>query len=128
MRTLPVRLLLLSAIFLAACSSQSGTTSTSTMSSSNSSSMPSSVMANVSNVTIQNFQFSPQSITVAAGTTVTWTNRDSVSHTVTGDNGGPASSQIATGQSYSYTFATPGTYTYHCTIHPMMKGTVIVTQ
>ncbi|HVW66486.1 MAG TPA: cupredoxin family copper-binding protein [Candidatus Peribacteraceae bacterium] len=123
MRTLHVRLLLISTLLLAACSSQSGTTSTDTTSSA-----PSSAMTNGSSVTIQNFQFAPQSITIKAGTTVTWTNQDSVSHTVTGDNGGPASGGISQGQTYSYTFTTPGTFTYHCTFHPMMKGTVVVTQ
>lgn len=78
-------------------------------------------------VTIQNFAFSPASLTVAPGTTVTWTNKDSTAHTVTADSGtGPSSSQIAPGQSYSYTFQQSGTYAYHCSIHPQMKATVTV--
>src|SRR5690348_2723892 len=59
-------------------------------------------------VAISNFKFSPASITVKRGTTVTWTNNDSAAHTVTGDNGGPASANLAQGQSYSYTFTTAG--------------------
>jgi plastocyanin len=50
-----------------------------------------------------------------------------MSHTVTGDNGGPSSQPLATGQSYSFTFNTAGTFAYHCSIHPSMTGMVIVT-
>ena len=78
--------------------------------------------------TIQNFSFQPPKLTVKKGTTVTWTNKDSVGHTVTGDNGGPASALISQGQSYSFTFDTVGTFAYHCQPHPMMKGTVEVTE
>jgi plastocyanin len=82
-------------------------------------------------VTIQNFAFSPASITVKAGTTVTWTNNDSAAHTVTendGKSGGPASGDVNPGSTYSFTFKTAGTYQYHCAIHPSMTGTVVVTQ
>jgi len=79
------------------------------------------------NINISNFAFDPPSITIAPGTTVTWTNQDSVAHTVTGDNVGLASGHLAKGQSYSFTFNQAGTFTYHCSIHPTMKGTVIVT-
>jgi len=81
-----------------------------------------------SSVSISNFAFSPTSLTVKKGTTVTWTNNDSVPHTVTGDNGGPSSGSISSGTSYSYTFTTTGTFAYHCTIHPSMHGTVVVTE
>ena len=77
-------------------------------------------------VTISGFAFDPAEITVKAGDTVTWTNQDSVQHKVVSDNGifeGPA---IGQGMTYSFTFATAGTYTYHCGIHPSMKGTVTV--
>jgi len=77
---------------------------------------------------IVNMAFTPNPIKVKKGTTVTWTNQDVASHTVTGDNGGPNSSTIATGQSYSFTFNTVGTFNYHCAIHPSMKGSVIVTE
>src|SRR5690348_5603039 len=60
-------------------------------------------------VTIQDMSFSPNTLTVKAGTTVTWTNKDSVAHTVTGDNGGPASDLLASDTTYSYTFTTAGT-------------------
>ena len=79
-------------------------------------------------VTIQNFAFSPATITVKPGTTVTWTNQDSASHTIMSD-GTPAafsSGTLANGATYQFTFTSPGTYPYHCTIHPSMTGTVVV--
>ncbi|MFF3073420.1 cupredoxin family copper-binding protein [Kitasatospora sp. NPDC057904] len=81
-------------------------------------------------VAIKNFAFAPAAVTVKAGTTVTWTNQDSEPHTVTGQNNtGPLNSKaLTTGQSYSYTFTTPGTYSYLCTIHPFMTATVTVTR
>lgn len=79
-------------------------------------------------VAIQNFAFSPETITVKVGTKVTWTNKDSAAHTVTGDSkDGPASGTLGQGASYSFTFTKAGTFSYECAIHPNMKGTVIVT-
>lgn len=81
-------------------------------------------------VTIQNFAFSPAAITVKAGTTVTWTNKDSVAHTVTETDGktGPDSGNVNQNATYSFTFKSPGTYHYHCAVHPEMVGTVTVTE
>lgn len=81
-------------------------------------------------VTIQNFSFSPASITVKKGTTVTWTNQDSTAHTITETDGqtGPKSSNLAQGQSYAFTFNSTGTFHYDCSIHPNMTGTVTVTE
>jgi len=82
-------------------------------------------------VTISGFSFSPASMTVKVGTTVTWTNKDDVGHTVTADTASgdaPASQLIAKGQTYSFTFSKAGTYGYHCTPHPDMRGTVVVTE
>jgi amicyanin len=84
-----------------------------------------------STVEISNFAFAPASITVKKGTAVTWTNKDSVSHTVTPDEETMAfegSELLAKDESYQFTFETAGTYTYHCQPHPQMKGTVIVTE
>ena len=80
-------------------------------------------------VVIKNFAFAPAAITVKAGTTVTWTNQDSDAHTVTSqhDSGPLNSTALNTGQTYSYTFTKPGTYSYLCTIHPFMTATVTVT-
>jgi amicyanin len=82
-------------------------------------------------VKIQNFAFSPATIKVKVGDTVTWTNEDSVAHTVTADDtsvGGPKSELFGQGKSYSFKFTKAGTYAYHCTPHPQMKGTVEVTE
>lgn len=78
-------------------------------------------------VDISDFTFGPGTITVSAGDTVTWTNSDSAPHTVTSDSGGElASGTIAAGGTFSHTFTTPGTYTYHCNFHPRMTGTILV--
>lgn len=77
-------------------------------------------------VTIANFAFQPSYIVVAPGTTVSWYNADGAPHTVTSDVGAFDSGTIGSGGGYSLTFSTPSTYTYHCAIHPMMTGTVVV--
>ncbi|HSX43143.1 MAG TPA: cupredoxin domain-containing protein [Candidatus Saccharimonadales bacterium] len=81
-------------------------------------------------VAIKDFAFSPADITVRVGTTVTWTNQDSAAHTVTETDGktGPDSGTLATGKSYSFTYAAAGTYSYHCDFHSSMVGTVTVTE
>jgi plastocyanin len=79
-------------------------------------------------VSIVDFAFQPASIEVAAGSTVTWTNTGAAPHTVTADNGAFDSGQLKPGATFSQTFTTPGTYTYHCEIHPQMTGTVVVTE
>ena len=76
-------------------------------------------------VTISNFAFSPSSISASANTPITFTNNDSVTHTVTADNG-KFDQQISSGQTITITIANPGAYTYHCKIHPNMTGTIIV--
>jgi amicyanin len=80
-------------------------------------------------VKIEQFAFGPESITVKAGTTVTWTNNDQDPHTVTsqGKDGPLKSATMNKGDTYQYTFSTAGTYAYLCTIHPFMTGTVVVT-
>jgi plastocyanin len=78
-------------------------------------------------VTMRDLAFTPATLTVSPGTSVTWTNRDSAPHTVTSEHGGPlASKTLDASGSYSYTFKQLGTYTYYCTIHPGMTGTVVV--
>jgi plastocyanin len=78
-------------------------------------------------VDILNFAFDPPTITVPAGTTVTWTNRDEVPHTATGDDGSFDTDTIDGGGSASHTFDSPGTFPYVCVFHPNMEGTVVVT-
>jgi amicyanin len=76
-------------------------------------------------VKIENFTFGPQNLTVKAGTTVTWINVDNMPHTVVSPNTF-RSKMLDTGGTYSFTFTTPGTYKYFCSLHPPMTGTVVV--
>ena len=78
-------------------------------------------------VDIKDFAFSPDTITVTKGTTVTWTNKDSAPHTVTGIGTDFTSETLNQGQTYSHTFDEAGTFEYQCHIHPSMRGKVIVT-
>ncbi|MFF2142952.1 cupredoxin domain-containing protein [Kitasatospora sp. NPDC058190] len=88
---------------------------------------PKAPAAGAQQVTIANYAFAPSTLTVSTGTTVTWTNNDSDAHTVTSTGSGPLNSApLNQGASYSYTFTTPGTYAYICSIHPFMHGTVVV--
>jgi plastocyanin len=79
-------------------------------------------------VTIENFTFNPATIEIAVGTTVTWTNNDPAPHTTTQEPAGSGfqSGRLNTGDSFSHTFDTPGTYNYFCEFHPNMKGAVVV--
>jgi len=77
-------------------------------------------------VVIHNFAFGPATMTVPMGTTVTWTNMDSVAHTTTSDTGVWNSGTLSPGMSFHYTFNTSGTFPYHCMIHPNMHGTIVV--
>lgn len=77
-------------------------------------------------VSIKNFAFSVTSLSIAKGTTVTWTNNDAATHTVTADDGSFDSGNIPTGGTFSHTFTTAGTVAYHCTIHTGMKANVVI--
>lgn len=77
-------------------------------------------------VFIRSMAFDPSTITVAAGTTITWTNKDAVAHTVTSNTNLFNSGNLGTGKTFTFTFATPGTYSYYCSIHPSMIGSVTV--
>jgi plastocyanin len=77
-------------------------------------------------IEIKNFSFNPKEMDVPVGTTVTWTNLDSVAHTATADDGTFNSGNLNPGQSYSYQFDKSGSYTYNCTYHPGMQGTIVV--
>jgi len=77
-------------------------------------------------VKIDNFSFGPAQITIPAGTTVTWTNRDDIPHTVVSDDKLFKSNALDTDDKFSYTFAKPGTYPYFCSLHPKMTGKVVV--
>jgi plastocyanin len=77
-------------------------------------------------VKIDNFTFNPQQITVKAGTTVVWTNHDDIPHTVTSKTGAFKSNALDTDDKFSFTFATPGSYEYFCSLHPHMTGSIVV--
>lgn len=77
-------------------------------------------------VQIKGFAFNPGSLSVAVGTKVTWTNDDSVAHTVTANDGSFDSGQLQPGSSFSHTFSKAGTIAYHCNNHPSMTATIIV--
>ena len=89
------------------------------------SALPASARAKDLEVKIDNFTFPPQKLTVKAGTTVTWTNEDDIPHTVV-STGHFRSKALDTGDKYSFTFTTPGSYQYFCYIHPHMTGTIVV--
>ena len=79
-------------------------------------------------VKIDNFSFSPASLTVTLGTTVTWTNRDDIPHTVVSTDEPKLfkSKVLDTDEKFSYTFNKPGNYAYFCSVHPKMTGKVVV--
>ena len=83
--------------------------------------------AKTADVGIDNFTFNPQKLTVKAGTTVTWTNRDDIPHGIAATgNVFKRSNALDTDDHYSFTFTTPGTYQYFCYLHPHMTGTIVV--
>ncbi|HYF62027.1 MAG TPA: plastocyanin/azurin family copper-binding protein, partial [Herpetosiphonaceae bacterium] len=77
-------------------------------------------------VSIVDFAFSPQNLTVTIGTSVTWTNNGATAHTTTSDTAGWDSGSLGAGQTFNHTFAAAGTFPYHCTIHSGMTGTITV--
>ncbi|MRS04355.1 hypothetical protein EG832_14240 [bacterium] len=83
-------------------------------------------MSEGTEVEIEDFAYVPATITVKVGTTVTWTNKDTVRHTVTADSGLFDSGLFGKGESFSYTFTEAGTYSYFCIPHTYMKGVVVV--
>jgi plastocyanin len=77
-------------------------------------------------VSMENFSFVPADLTVSVGTTVTWTNNDAATHTVTSDTGLFDSKDMSKGGTFSHTFTEKGTFSYHCALHSSMKGTITV--
>jgi len=77
-------------------------------------------------VKIDNFVFSPNPLTVPAGSAIRWVNHDDIPHNVVSDDKSFKSRALDTDESFTYTFTKPGTYTYFCSIHPKMTGKVIV--
>ena len=79
-------------------------------------------------IAIHNYSFTPRTLTVPVGATVTWTNRDFDVHTVVADDSPPTfkSTGLDTDDSFSFTFKKAGTYSYHCSVHPHMTGEIVV--
>ena len=77
-------------------------------------------------VKIDNFSFGPGTLTVPVGTTVTWTNRDDIPHTVVSTEGAFKSKVLDTDEKFSFTFSKAGTFPYFCSVHPKMTGKVVV--
>jgi len=77
-------------------------------------------------VGIKEFKFAPAALEVHPGTTVTWTNRDEETHTITSTTGAFASAGLGNDETFSQTFSKPGTYEYFCALHPKMRATVVV--
>lgn len=110
-------------------SGNSGTSSSTKSSSDSSASNSNQSAASAGAITIKNMMFTPPQISIQKGGTVTWTNDDSTVHTVTDDLnnvGGPSSGDIQPGSTYSFTFNKTGSFQYHCSIHPSMRGTIVV--
>jgi plastocyanin len=121
--------LVLAFVALAGCSSTTSTTSktpTSSAGGAGASRPGGSAGSGSDSVGISNFAFDPADLTVKVGAKVTWTNHDSVQHTVTADGGGFDSGPIGQGATFSFTFAKAGTYKYHCAVHPQMTGQITV--
>ena len=122
-RTLTTALfIVMTLIFVAACSNSGGSAAPTAATSA----APAAPAGAAGAVTIKDFAFNPATTTATAGSKVTWTNSDTTAHTVTFDDGSADSGNIAPGSTFDHTFATAGTFAYHCTIHSQMKGTVTV--
>ena len=77
-------------------------------------------------IVVKDFMFMPNSLTIKAGSTVTWVNKDDEPHNVVSDTGLFRSGAVDTNETYSFKFDKPGAYPYHCALHPRMVATIIV--
>ena len=82
--------------------------------------------AKATEVKVDNFTFSPDTLTVPVNSTVTWVNKDDIPHVIAANDGSFKSKALDTDQKYSFTFSKPGTYAYYCSIHPKMVGKIVV--
>lgn len=105
-------------------STQSQTTTNTNTSTNTSNTQTNVAPANVT-VNITNFSFNPSTLNIKTGTKVTWINNDTVAHTITSDSSNLLHSPLLSpGQSFSFTFNTPGSENYHCSVHPMMTASI----
>jgi plastocyanin len=88
--------------------------------------LPAAALATDATVKIDNFTFDPPRLTVKAGTTVTWYNEDDIPHTVVASGKAFRSKPLDTGDKFSFTFTTPGSFEYFCSLHPHMTGAIVV--
>lgn len=109
---------------IAACGGYSSTPTSPSTSTSSGNGTPISIVKGAQSLTTT--AYNPDPLTISAGTTVTWTNADSITHTAVSDNGTFNSGNINGGGNFSFTFQNKGTFTYHCSLHPNMVGTVVV--
>ena len=127
-RLIGISVFLVLAMVLAACSSAAPTVNAANTPANTAGGNPS-TSGNTVEVSLKNLAFNPKEITIKAGTTVVWTNNDSVDHNVTSDTGLFNSGTLAPGDTFKFTFDQAGTYPYSCSFHvPNMVGTVTVTQ
>ena len=119
-------LVVAAALFVAACGGADDTTTTTAGQTTTSSSTTSTTEAAGDQVNIVNLSFRPGDLTVAVGSEVTWTNGDGPDHTTSSDDDAWDSGVLATGETFSVVFDTPGIFEYHCNIHPRMTATVTV--
>jgi|SRR5579864_6307204 len=82
--------------------------------------------ASPTEVRVDNFTFSPETLTVPVNSVVTWVNKDDIPHVIASNDGSFKSKALDTDQQYSYTFSKAGTYPYYCSIHPKMVGKIVV--
>ena len=119
------------ALFLAACGGGTATTPTPTPTATSQptpSPTPTVVMVKIIEQN-EKYSFSPATLSIKVGTQVVWTNTTDAPHTVTSDSAGVFSSpgNVTQNQTFMFTFTTPGTFAYHCNVHPYMKATITVT-
>jgi plastocyanin len=129
MRRLPIPALATVAVLaLVGCSSASTTAPApaSAAAPSAASAAPSAPAAGAAAVAMKDIAFNPQTIQAKVGESITWTNQDSTAHTVTLDDKSVDSGNVAPGATYSHAFTQAGTFTYHCSIHAQMTGTITV--
>lgn len=114
----------LAVLGLSACGSTATSPSTTTATAAPANSTTVAMVSGAS--TLTNTAYAPSPISVSVGTTVSWLNNDSTTHTSTANNGAWASPNVAPGGRYNFTFSAAGSFQYHCAIHPGMVGTVNV--
>ena len=120
--------LVLAGVLLTSCGTSYGTTATTLAGGTptTGATTPTSTGGAGAQVSLENIQIVPATVTIAKGASVTWTNNDSVNHRLVGDNGEFDSGNMAPGATFSFTFSTAGTVNYHCSIHPSMTGAIKV--